>query len=312
MQIKTIRKIIEKKINEWIETITDVDLKKNLKNNVLVTGGCITSMLLNLKVNDFDIYIKDYDILLNLIKYYTKNTLPSSFKGHDIILDGRKKDYYDEYLKNREDFNLDEKDNAAYSVALRTLKSDQIKIFTLYGGTKVNTSKEEKDLNYDPIFISPNAISLFNNIQIVIRFWGDSNEIHKSFDYIHATNYWTNKEGLVTNVAALESILTMQLRYNGSLYPVTSIIRMKKFLKRNWNISAGEILKILFQVSQLNLSDPDVLEEQLIGVDVAYFGKLIEVLRSVDKEIIDSHYLNTIIDRVFNDYEETNEQEEKH
>jgi hypothetical protein len=72
-------------------------------------------------------------------------------------------------------------------------------------------------------------------------------------DFVHATNYFTFEEGLVTNVAALESILTKSLRYQGSLYPLTSVIRMKKFIQRGWTVNAGEILKMLFQVSELDL-----------------------------------------------------------
>lgn len=164
-------------------------------------------------------------------------------------------------------------------MAIRTLKSDQIKLY-FNGSSGYATEIEETPENaYKPVFFSPNAISLSNDIQIVCRFHGDNVAIHKTFDFIHATNYFTFKEGLVTNVAALESILTKQLKYQGSQYPLTSIIRMKKFLKRGWNMGAGEILKILFQVSELDLHNPDVIEEQLIGVDVAYFGAIIEILR---------------------------------
>jgi hypothetical protein len=88
---------------------------------------------------------------------------------------------------------------------------------------------------------------------------------------------------------------------------LTSIIRMKKFLLRGWTINAGEMLKAMFQISELDLKNPDVLEEQLIGVDVAYFATLIDVLRGVNPESITASYLSTIIDRVFNEYEETDE-----
>ncbi len=91
---------------------------------------------------------------------------------------------------------------------------------------------KEEDMHYTPVFFSPNAISLSDKVQIVLRFHGDNVAIHKTFDFIHATNYFTFKDGLVTNKEALESILTKQLKYQGSLYPVTSIIRIKKFLKR--------------------------------------------------------------------------------
>ncbi len=160
-------------------------------------------------------------------------------------------------------------------------------------------------MKYIPLYFSPNAISLSNQLQIVLRFHGDDVAIHKTFDYIHATNFFTFKSGLVTNKEALESIITKQLKYQGSQYPLTSVIRMKKFIKRGWNINAGEILKMLFQVSELDLKNPDVLEEQLIGVDVAYFDTLIKILRGTNTENMTSEKLNTIIDRVFNNADET-------
>ena len=185
-------------------------------------------------------------------------------------------------------------------------KEDQIKLwFDNNDGSKKIDLDKESDKKYTPVFFSPNAISLSDDLQIVIRFHGDNEVIHKTFDFIHATNYFTFEQGLVTNTLALESILTKQLKYQGSMYPLTTIIRMKKFLKRGWNINAGEILKVMFQISEINLKNPDTLEEQLIGVDVAYFQTLIKILRGVEnlENKITSEYLNTIIDRVFNEYD---------
>jgi hypothetical protein len=132
----------------------------------------------------------------------------------------------------------------------------------------------------------------------VNRFWGDSKEIHKNYDFVHATNYWTKEEGLVLNEKAVTSILTKTLYYQGSRYPVTSIIRMKKFINRGFRINAGEIFKMIYQSSLLNLNSPEVLEEQLIGVDVAYFSALIERLRN--KESIDETVVFELINELFN------------
>lgn len=44
MQIKTIEKVIINKMNEWLETITDEDLRKETKNNLLVSGGSIANL----------------------------------------------------------------------------------------------------------------------------------------------------------------------------------------------------------------------------------------------------------------------------
>lgn len=292
MQLKTIRKNIENKMEEWLSTISDEELRKNVRKNILVSGGSIVSMLLKEDVNDYDVYIKDMDVLLDLAKYYTKPY------ANITVLDGRKKEEY--ILNNRS--------QGVYKIAIDNLKSNQIKLFfnEKSGGFRVDENYVNKDNpNYVPLFFSPNAISISNKIQIVLRFHGNNEEIHKTFDFIHATNYFTFKEGLVTNKEALESILCKQLKYQGSLYPLTSIIRMKKFIKRGWNINAGEILKIMFQISELDLKDFNILEEQLIGIDVAYFSMLIGILRTIDKEKITSPYLNTIIDKVFNESEET-------
>jgi hypothetical protein len=295
MQVKTIEKTIQKKLNEWIDSILDETLRKQIKDNCLLSGGSITSMLTNTDVNDYDIYINDMNVLLSLTKYYTQG-----IDGIDI-LDGRKKSLYVQEMEGDYDKDVDAI-KSARAVALRTLHEDQIKLYFRVnkGGIKANEDKKVEDLHYQPVFFSPNAISLSDKIQIVIRFHGDDVAIHKTFDFIHATNYFTFKTGLVVNTDALLSILTKQLRYQGSFYPLTSIIRMKKFIKRGWNINAGEILKIMFQISELDLKNPDVLEEQLIGVDVAYFGVLIEILRGLSGEKITSSYLNALIDKVFN------------
>lgn len=299
MQIKTIKKAIETKLNEWIDTIKDGELKKKLEKNILVSGGSITYMLLGEPVNDYDVYIMDMDVLKELTIYYTKEH--SGIK----VFDGRQKqDLIDKFCKERGEINF-ETNCAEKAVAIRTLKEDQIKIYINHspGGLKVNEKVEKELLNYTPLFFSPNAISLSNDLQIVIRFWGDAKKVHETFDFIHATNYFTFEQGIVTNISALESILTKTLKYQGSQYPVTSIIRAKKFIKRGFNIGAGEYLKIMFQISQLDLNNIDVLEEQLIGIDVAYFGTLIEALRtkqSTDQDFkITPNYINTIIDKIF-------------
>ena len=69
MQVKTIQKVIVKKMNEWLETISDKNLRQRVKDNLLVSGGSIASMLLGQKVNDFDVYLQDRKVLAHLVKH---------------------------------------------------------------------------------------------------------------------------------------------------------------------------------------------------------------------------------------------------
>jgi hypothetical protein len=310
MKRKTIEKVIKLKMLKWIDTLPE-ELRKPVKDNILVSGGCITSMFLKEPINDFDVYIQDIDVLYDLANYYLPNRV---FHGKN------KEEYVKEYLEeksykgdfkdylNEDQFKIfgEIGDVSQNFLRIKNLKIDQIKMLVPYEGFKLerDDKKEVQENSFIPVFISENAISLSDHLQIVTRFSGGPKKIHSTFDYIHATNYFTFDKGLVTNVKALECILTKELKYQGSLYPLTSIIRMKKFIARGWTMNAGEVLKMMFQVSELDLKNPDVLEEQLIGVDVAYFAALIAILRGADKTTIGYPYLKDLIDKVFNNHED--------
>lgn len=296
MKINSISKNIHSKMLDWLSSIESSPLRERVKDSLIVSGGCITSMFLNEKVNDYDVYIRDIDVLKELVEYY----LDKFDKDNRDILDGRCKDEY------KSSIGYSETANSYKAVAIRTLKENQIKVLTS-GGYKMfyNDDDVRGKLPYRIVYLSDNAITLSDGIQVILRFTGNVETIHSTFDFIHTTNYFTMKDGLVTNKKALESILTKELMYQGSHFPLTSIIRTRKFIKRGWNISAGEYLKIMYQISKLDLNDIDVLTEQLIGVDVAYFDRLLAKLREFNTglhEVKDmSEYLFEIIDKVFSD-----------
>lgn len=291
MQSKTIKAILKKKITEWIESVKDENLQKLLKKNVIVTGGSIVSLLQNEKPKDYDIYFKNKETVKALAEYYSKkfselNPGKGSFTVEEdnsgrIILGNNKMIC----AENRID--LDEPFEDVYDIL------------------KENPEVEEKGKEkYRPIFITSNAITLSDKIQCIIRFYGSAEEIHSTYDFVHCTNYYDyDSNHLELKKEALESILSKTLIYQGSKYPVCSVIRTKKFIEKGWHINAGQYLKMLFQVSKLDLTDLSVLEDQLVGVDSAYFNQLIEALKDHKEKnpefTVDSTYLATIIDRIF-------------
>lgn len=173
-------------------------------------------------------------------------------------------------------------------------------------------SKEwSNDLSYKPIFLSTNAITLSGDIQLIIRFYGEPKDIHANYDFVHCTNYWESGPFGITyielNKEALESILTKSLYYIGSRYPLCSIIRTRKFIQRGWKITAGEYLKMAMQLNNLDLNNPVVLEDQLVGVDTMYFQAFIEEMRKQmlkdgkeDLSHLDNQYIISVIDKIFN------------
>src|SRR3546814_5103821 len=88
---------------------------------------------------------------------------------------------------------------------------------------------ETSDPTYRPVFMSTNAITLSDKIQIVLRFYGEADAIHENYDFVHCTNYWTSKDANLTpRQPALESLLCKEIRYVGSKYSVCSVIRLRK------------------------------------------------------------------------------------
>jgi hypothetical protein len=139
-------------------------------------------------------------------------------------------------------------------------------------------------------------------VQVILRFSGDPADIHKSFDWAHVTNYWTFQDGLVTNTAALECLLARELRYVGSQYPLAALLRSYKFVQRGFTRPhAGHLLVLALQLAKLDWEDPRVWEEQLTGVDFAYFREVIERIRKllaegVGMQEIISTYLVQIVE----------------
>jgi len=281
MKTKVIKKTLRKKINDWLSTISDKNLVDLLKENIIVTGGSIASMYRKEDVNDFDIYLKSREAVLAISRYYAKPWMTEEAWEDDkeiLMFDGAK-----DYLAESRGTYIDPK--GSFAIALENLTPDRV-MFYFNGNAgflvpeKVNSVSGEKYRDrYSPLFFSANAITLTNGIQVIIRFYGDAQEIHKNFDFVHATNWYDYKESnLHLRLEAIECLLTGELRYQGSKYPLTSIIRIKKFLARGYTITAGEQLKMMFQISLLDLSDVAVLSDQLAGVDVSYFEAIIDMM----------------------------------
>jgi len=324
---KTINAVITKKFNEWVETIGDEEVKKLVKKNTVITGGCIASMINNEKISDFDVYFTNKETVLAAARYYISEFRKMKPDGPKIKL-----------LTSDDFLNSDSELNQAYRkqkaipedveegrdaelvdfYEMNAHSKEEGRVFLFIRSTGIASEKKidfddcenplDEDVEdnedktkpkYRPVFFSSNAITLADKIQIVTRFYGDAAQIHSNFDYVHATNYWTSDEGkVVFNMEAYEACHNKELIYVGSKYPVCSLFRMRKFIVRGFTITAGEVLKIAMNVNEFDLTDVRVLRDQLVGVDSAYFNNLISAIKS--KENINRQYLTTIINKMFN------------
>jgi hypothetical protein len=129
-------------------------------------------------------------------------------------------------------------------------------------------------------------------------------DIHKNYDFAHCTCAWSSWDNEVfLPVKALECIINKELYYVGSKYPLCSIIRTKKYIKRGYSINAGQYVKMCMQLNELDLKDVKVLEEQLTGVDTTYFRMMIDELQKHKEESgcgsVDITYAMELINKLF-------------
>jgi len=331
MREKHIKLVIEKKFNNWINSIEDDEIKEIARKSTVITGGAFTSLLQNERPNDYDIYFTTKRATLAIAKYYVQkfNNLQKEKRSNWVnamIISEEEKFKAEEYINDREDAPISHK--PFFDGVEQELKkiegTDRIRIYIqsdgIAGEIPENTDRDfeiakdimgekpleeaEEDKNFRPVFLSSNAITLSDGIQLIVRFWGQPAEIHDTFDFIHTKAYWTSQERKI-NIPkeAYEAVMSKTLIYTGSKYPICSLFRIRKFIQRGWTINAGQILKISFQISKLDLENISVLEDQLVGVDSLYFSAIISQLQKKKEEDpnweMNQKYIIKIIDKIF-------------
>ena len=70
MKAKTINAVLRKLVDDWAASIEDERVREVVKQNAIVTGGAIASMLLKEPVNDYDIYFRTREAVLAVATYY--------------------------------------------------------------------------------------------------------------------------------------------------------------------------------------------------------------------------------------------------
>jgi len=278
---KNIARHLKGKLDKWTDSIEEAEIKEIIKENAIVTGGALVSLLNGEEPNDYDIYFRTEESCFEVATYYA---------------------------------HLWNKDKSLEQVQVRN-KSGRITCFISSSGiaeeehfetepfAEEAPKKKAKD-PFKPKFFSTNAISLSDKIQIIIRFYGEVEDIHKNYDFVHCTCSYDYKTGEVNLPSkALECIINKELHYVGSKYPLCSIIRTRKFIGRGYHINAGQYLKMAFQFNELDLKNIDVLYDQLAGVDSLYFGEFIshmEKLKDEEPEFKpDNAYYFDVINKIF-------------
>lgn len=294
MNSKNLKKALNAKLNDWLKSVDNEDIKKEIKNNVIITGGAIVSLLTGDKVNDYDVYFKTKESLVAVAEYYVKQWNDA---GHKCPAELRVTE------NNQVKCFISSEGVASEEDEKEKEEPELFEEHEPEESEESTTATEKKD-KYRPVFLTSNAITLSDKIQVVTRFYGEVEEIHKNYDFAHCTCAWSSWDNnLSLPQKALECIINKELYYIGSKYPLCSIIRTRKYINRGYTINAGQYLKMCLQLNELDLHNIETLKDQLVGVDSTYFTMALEKLEQKKSEDPnfepDNSYLFEVINRIF-------------
>lgn len=119
-----------------------------------------------------------------------------------------------------------------------------------------------------------NAVTFNNKIQLITKFSGEPEKVIDKFDFLHTQCYFDGATNELHISERVENVIKEKvLVYTGSSYPVSTLIRIPKYIKRGWYISPVQHARIILDVSVLDLTDSYILKDQLMGVDLGdFFG----------------------------------------
>lgn len=292
MNGKNIKKHLNAKMRDWLSSIDDENIKKTIKENVIITGGAIVSLLTGEEVNDYDVYFKTKEACFEVAQYYVSKWNEMHTDKPVSIKLWEKTGKVKCYVASK---GIADENEEVISPIVYNFENEE---------AELKNQKDASKEKYRPKFITSNAITLSDKIQLVTRFYGEVEEIHKNYDFAHCTCAWSSwNNRLFLPERALECIINKELFYIGSKYPLCSIIRTRKYLDRGYHINAGQYVKMCMQLNELDLNNVEVLEDQLTGVDTAWFDRLIvEIKNHMDetgKSRIDTTYVMEVINKIF-------------
>jgi len=175
--------------------------------------------------------------------------------------------------------------------------------------------KDIENKGFTPAFKTNNALS-YNllphgetnsiRVQLIRKYFGTPNEIISKFDYTvcmaaYEPNHGVNWEwGTMTvDDRFLYHLSEKLLVFNHKTeYPIASLWRAKKYLKREFKLPAIECIKLALAINNLKIGSYEGLKDQLEGIDTFFLKDLTDAMLEKADEVYDFEQALEWMDRI--------------
>lgn len=191
MNSKNIKRHLKAKLKDWVKHIDDEAVKKTIEENTIITGGALVSLLTGETVHDYDVYFRTKDACIEVAKYYVdkwnkkhEDKPVSLLWGERLAQEtGEDNGAVKCFIKSKGIADEDEQADSSIAYNFESTAEEE--------ESDAASDEGEKE-RYRPRFITSNAITLSDKIQIVTRFYGEVADIHKNYDFAHCTCAWSS------------------------------------------------------------------------------------------------------------------------
>ena len=116
--------------------------------------------------------------------------------------------------------------------------------------------------------------------QFICASFGTPESVIRRFDFTCCMGAWNPKsEEFLLDPLFLKHCSQRRLIFNvATEYPICSLWRAFKFVKRGWKLPATEAIKMALRIHDLNISDRAELKRQLLGIDTLFLKELTDAL----------------------------------
>ena len=186
---------------------------------------------------------------------------------------------------------------------------EQISDLDIYfkNGESFTKFKAKIEEYYKPLFTSDNAISYETDnklkFQLIKKIFDYPENVMAQFDFtICMCSYTPALDLIQMHDNFMEHVAGRMLVFNpDAKYPINSLFRAHKFIKKGYKISAIEWIKLGLKCNQLNLLNYAVLKEQLEGIDTVFLKNFTDNLKDKAEKEYDFNEFMGMMDEYLND-----------
>ena len=237
----------ELKYYKLVSGLPSCIIKKMEETNAIIAGGAITSIFSESPISDYDVY------------FYTEKELEAFNEYLNKLVDGKEDlDILDRDVMDS-DFRCTKQCTSSNAWTYKVFWGNKTATIQVIMKCTCSTYCDENSSQnpYDPSLL----LSTF-----------DFTVCMGALD-VKSKQFILYKDFLV-------HLCSRRLIYNTKVmtYPICSLHRMLKYLKKGFSISGVEVIKICIAITQLKLKTWQDFKEQLMGIDTQVFEPLTDAL----------------------------------